>query len=111
MQASVCNLQLNLNDMAQQLKRWESPRRRGRNQKGKVASAKQRQYKKRQKQLLKRLKAAKGFDGGIVQTTHSSSQSKGEATLASPFCLIGSFARSLYFLGVVEREEYSSRSC
>ncbi|MEO1636870.1 MAG: hypothetical protein AAFS04_17515 [Cyanobacteria bacterium J06631_9] len=42
--------------MAQQLKRWESPRRKGRNHKGRGGSAKQRQYKKRQKLLMKRLK-------------------------------------------------------
>mgnify|MGYP001801416704 FL=1 len=41
--------------MAQQLKRWESPRRKGRNHKGRGGSAKQRQYKKRQKRLMKRL--------------------------------------------------------
>ena len=43
--------------MAQQLKSWESPRREGRNRKGRGGSAKQRQYKKRQKQLRKRLQA------------------------------------------------------
>ena len=42
--------------MAQQHKRWESPRRKGRNHKGRGGSAKQRQYKKRQKLLMKRLK-------------------------------------------------------
>lgn len=42
--------------MAQQLKRWESPRRKGRNRKGRGGSAKQRQYKKRQKLLMKQLK-------------------------------------------------------
>ncbi len=43
--------------MAQQLKRWESPRREGRNQKGHGGSAKARQYMKRQKRLRKRLQA------------------------------------------------------
>ena len=42
--------------MAQQLKRWESPRRKGRNHKGRGGAAKQRQYKKRQKLLMKRLR-------------------------------------------------------
>lgn len=41
--------------MAQRLKRWESPRSEGRNQKGRGGSAKQRQYKKRQNLLVKRL--------------------------------------------------------
>ncbi len=42
--------------MTHQLKRWESPRREGRNHKGRGGSAKQRQYKKRQKRLIKQLK-------------------------------------------------------
>jgi len=46
--------------MAQQLKRWESPRRKGRNHKGRGGSAKQRQYKKRQKLLMKRLQSGIG---------------------------------------------------
>ena len=43
--------------MAQQLKRWESPRRKGRNHKGRGGSAKAKQYKKRQQQLRKHLQA------------------------------------------------------
>ena len=50
--------------MAQQLKRWESPRREGRNHKGRGGSAKQRQYKKRQKRLIKQLS---GIDGSVVR--------------------------------------------
>lgn len=42
--------------MAQRLKRWESPRRQGRNDKGKGGSARARQLKKQQKMLRKRLK-------------------------------------------------------
>lgn len=38
------------------LKRWESPRRKGRNDKGKGGSARQRQIKKQQQMLRKRLK-------------------------------------------------------
>lgn len=43
--------------MSQQLKRWESPRKPGRNQKGRGGSARQRQLKKQHKQFLKQLKA------------------------------------------------------
>lgn len=39
------------------LKRWESPRREGRNDKGKGGSARQRQLKKREKLLRKQLKS------------------------------------------------------
>ena len=42
--------------MARQLKRWESPRKEGRNDKGKGGSARQRQIKKRNQMLRKKLK-------------------------------------------------------
>ncbi len=51
--------------MAQRLKRWESPRSEGRNRKGRGGSAKQRQYKKRQKLWVKRLQ--EGSDRGKLK--------------------------------------------
>ncbi len=42
--------------MAQYLKRWESPRRQGRNNKGKGGSARAKQLKKRQQVLRSQLK-------------------------------------------------------
>jgi hypothetical protein len=42
--------------MARLLKRWESPRRQGRNDKGKGGSARARQLKKQQQMLRKKLK-------------------------------------------------------
>jgi len=42
--------------MAQLLKRWESPRRKGRNDKGRGGAARQRQLAKRNQVLRKRLK-------------------------------------------------------
>ncbi len=42
--------------MAQRLKRWESPRESGRNEKGRGGSARQRQLKKQHKLLVKRLR-------------------------------------------------------
>jgi hypothetical protein len=44
--------------VVQRLKRWESPRRQGRNDKGKGGSARQRQLKKQQQTLRKKLKEA-----------------------------------------------------
>lgn len=41
-----------------QMKRWESPRKEGRNHKGKLASARARQLKKQTKGLVKKLKAS-----------------------------------------------------
>ncbi len=55
--------------MAQQLKRWESPRSEGRNRKGRGGSAKQRQYKKRQKLLSKRLQ--EGIDRANPKSKNS----------------------------------------
>lgn len=43
--------------MAQHLKRWESPRKPGRNHKGRGGSARQRQLQKRHQTLRKRLKS------------------------------------------------------
>ncbi|RMH72137.1 MAG: hypothetical protein D6680_19890 [Cyanobacteria bacterium J007] len=43
--------------MARQLKSWESPRRKGRNSKGKGGSARARQLKKQQQMLRKQLKS------------------------------------------------------
>lgn len=42
--------------MAQRLKRWESPRKEGRNDKGKGGAARQRQLKKRTQMLRNKLK-------------------------------------------------------
>ena len=42
--------------MTQRLKRWESPRRQGRNDKGKGGSARRRQLKKQTQMLRKKLK-------------------------------------------------------
>ncbi|MDJ1184939.1 hypothetical protein [Roseofilum casamattae] len=46
------------------LKRWESPRRKGRNDKGKGGSARQRQLKKQTQMLRKRLKGENGKGKG-----------------------------------------------
>ena len=42
--------------MAERLKSWESPRKRGRNDKGKGGSARARQLRKREQMLLQKLK-------------------------------------------------------
>lgn len=46
--------------MAQRLKRWESPRKEGRNDKGRGGSARQRQLKKQTQMLRKKLKEEGG---------------------------------------------------
>jgi hypothetical protein len=47
---------LAIKDMTQRLKRWESPRSEGRNDKGKGGTARQRQCKKQLQMLRKKLK-------------------------------------------------------
>lgn len=57
--------------MARYLKRWESPRREGRNHKGKGGSARQRQIRKQFQTLRKKLK-----DSDPQPPTHPNSPSK-----------------------------------
>lgn len=64
--------------MAQQLKRWESPRRKGRNHKGRGGSAKARQYKKRQKQLIKKLRQSD-------ESSPDKAKRKGQTPRVCPF--------------------------
>jgi len=49
--------------MAQHLKRWESPRREGRNDKGRGGSARQRQLRKQFKTLKKKLQGDRPSPG------------------------------------------------
>lgn len=63
------------------LKRWESPRREGRNDKGKGGSARQRQLKKQRQMLRQRLKEQN-------QTDNNKNNKKGEGKKSSPFLLL-----------------------
>jgi len=69
--------------MAQRLKRWESPRREGRNDKGKGGSARQRQRRKQFQMLRQRLKDQAN---GSNTKPHKPNQAKpaGESNNASP---------------------------
>ncbi|NET53727.1 MAG: hypothetical protein F6K09_35315 [Merismopedia sp. SIO2A8] len=57
--------------MAQRLKRWESPRNPGRNDKGRGGSAKQRQRKKQFKALKKRLQQPQKTDQKAQDQPHN----------------------------------------
>ncbi|WP_315786663.1 hypothetical protein [Fischerella sp. JS2] len=59
------------------LKRWESPRRQGRNHKGKGGSARKRQLKKQQQMLRHRLKTDK-------ETNKKNNQGTGEENFSFP---------------------------
>jgi hypothetical protein len=67
--------------MAQRLKRWESPRKEGRNDKGKGGSARQRQLKKRTQMLRQKLK-----DQGKNASDLNGQNKKGENLILSLFC-------------------------
>ncbi|MEM9904006.1 MAG: hypothetical protein AAF921_03160 [Cyanobacteria bacterium P01_D01_bin.44] len=58
--------------MAQRLKRWESPRRKGRNYKGRGGSARHRQIVKQQQLWRKRLKSD-GQSGKLTETGEATS--------------------------------------
>ena len=69
-----------INYMQQRLKRWESPRKEGRNDKGKGGSARQRQVKKQMQMLRQKLKdQRKGTDDS------QSKNKKGENQVLSFF--------------------------
>lgn len=64
--------------MAQRLKRWESPRRQGRNDKGKGGSARARQLKKQTQMLRKKLQDNQKAD------EKKNNQPKGRETSSLP---------------------------
>lgn len=74
--------------MTQRLKRWESPRRQGRNDKGRGGAARQRQLKKREKRLRKTLKAQ-------AQKNQQNNNNSGGEELSSP-SFFGCFDRQSY---------------
>ena len=71
--------------MSQRLKRWESPRKEGRNDKGKGGSARQRQLKKRTQMLRQKLK-----DQGKDNNSQGQHQ-KGENHDSLLFLLVSNF--------------------
>lgn len=73
--------------MTQRLKRWESPRRQGRNEKGKGGSARQRQLKKRQQMLLKKLKEGQKAD--------ASDKQRGRDDYLFPSCFFNQYLNDL----------------
>jgi hypothetical protein len=70
--------------MARQLKRWESPRKEGRNDKGRGGSARQRQRKKQFQALRKKLKEQ--TDTTDTQNNKNQKSKNGEAS-RFPFLL------------------------
>lgn len=75
------------NPMARMLKRWESPRKEGRNDKGKGGSARRRQLKKQMQMLRKQLKSK----GSIDQQQNQQQSEQGSGPKKREPC------RSLFF--------------
>ena len=73
--------------MAQYMKRWESPRRQGRNDKGKGGSARSRQLKKRQQVLRNKLKPESGNQNNQSNQSQSEQRGKGKSKNPFPLCL------------------------
>jgi hypothetical protein len=81
--------------VSRQLKRWESPRREGRNAKGKGGSARQRQLRKQFKTLSQKLKQSGTHPPDPAQPDRNRKQNKdwqnkdrGEDAMFSPFCVL-----------------------
>jgi hypothetical protein len=58
------------------LKRWESPRRQGRNDKGRGGSARKRQLKKQTQMLRQKLKEGNNSNDSTTKQKHQNSQGK-----------------------------------
>jgi hypothetical protein len=79
--------------MARQLKRWESPRREGRNHKGRGGTARKRQRQKQLKNLAKKLKQPEQndlmtpsrLDFSPIQPSHNQKREGREHTVSSLF--------------------------
>ena len=77
--------------MNQRLKRWESPRREGRNDKGRGGSARARQLKKQTQMLRRRLK-----EGGEQSPNTEKNKRQGEETLILPPDFFGTLSTFSY---------------
>ncbi len=77
--------------MVERLKSWESPRKRGRNDKGKGGTARARQLKKREKLLRKKLKQNESIQG---KKSHKSQE--GEIIPPLFFCLYFGITYHIY---------------
>ncbi len=72
--------------MARQLKRWESPRREGRNDKGRGGAARKRQRQKQLKNLMKKLKQQDDRPNYNNSDHNHRSQEGREKTISSLLC-------------------------
>jgi hypothetical protein len=73
--------------MARMLKRWESPRKEGRNDKGKGGSARRRQLKKQTQMLRKQLKSKGQISDQGDRPDKSNESNQKESYAALLFCI------------------------
>lgn len=78
--------------MTQRLKRWESPRRQGRNDKGKGGSARARQLKKQTQMLRKQLKESEKADDQNKQKKNQNKQKGRDSSSLPLFFLVSSLS-------------------
>ncbi len=94
--------------MARMLKRWESPRKEGRNDKGKGGSARRRQLKKQTQMLRKQLKSKGKISDQGDRPAKSNESNKKESHAALLFCVYAqdpSIRAYFYVLHLVSAEK------
>jgi hypothetical protein len=69
------------------LKRWESPRKEGRNDKGRGGSARQRQLKKQRQMLRKRLQEDSKAENSNQNKNQNKNNNQGGENISSPYFL------------------------
>ena len=87
--------------MVERLKSWESPRKRGRNDKGKGGSARARQLRKREKLLRKKLQQNKN-----IEANKKPKSQKGEIIPPLFFC----FQIRLSLAKMISRNKYPRKT-
>ena len=82
--------------MSQRLKSWESPRRQGRNNKGKGGAARRRQIKKQMKLLRKKLKG-ETIEKQNYSKSNQKNKSKSKRRELSPFFFYYNYQENINF--------------
>ncbi|AOX01902.1 hypothetical protein BJP34_22910 [Moorena producens PAL-8-15-08-1] len=95
--------------MAQRLKRWESPRRQGRNWKGKGGSARRKQLKKQTQMLRRKLKESPKALQNRNQDKHNQYQNQqgGRDINALPYFFCRTLSKRIkIFLEITQTQKY-----
>ncbi len=79
---------MEITSMAQRLKRWETPRKRGRNDKGRGGSARQRQKAKQLQTLRARLKENETSSPSTPSSGPNQNHLREKSTASPVFCML-----------------------